>query len=305
MLATLLLTGWSPASSSISSPRATASRSRAPSLMARARGARSTFTGRRCRKRAGRRLLLWRLLAERQQGDLPLRRPRRWRGAAMSTVVPDYRIYPAGPLSGFPRRRRASRALGEGQCRAVRRRSEKTFLMGHSAGAHIAAMLALDPRWLKEVGLVPGRDIAGLIGISGPYDFLPLHDETLKSIFGGANRPDTQPISHVAPGAPPALLMTGVEDDMVDPGNSSRLAARLRAAGDEATVRDLSAVGHLTIMGAFARRSVSSLRCCTTPKPSSPRRCKPPAARMRRRRHDRSRIPGDRRRRQRRPCRRS
>ena len=56
---------------------------------------------------------------------------------------------------------------------------EKIFLMGHSAGAHIAAMLSIDSTWLDKAGLVPGRDLAGLIGISGPYDFLPLKDETL------------------------------------------------------------------------------------------------------------------------------
>ena len=51
---------------------------------------------------------------------------------------------------------------------------DKIFLKGHSAGAHIAAMLSIDARWLHQVGLAPGRDIAGLIGISGPYDYLPL-----------------------------------------------------------------------------------------------------------------------------------
>src|SRR6516164_11500082 len=44
---------------------------------------------------------------------------------------------------------------------------EKIFLMGHSAGAHIAAMLSIDSTWLDKVGLVPGRDLAGLIGILG------------------------------------------------------------------------------------------------------------------------------------------
>ncbi len=57
--------------------------------------------------------------------------------------------------------------------------------MGHSAGAYIAAMLALDGRWLAKERLAPGADIAGLIGIAGPYDFLPLRGEALKTILGG------------------------------------------------------------------------------------------------------------------------
>ena len=123
--------------------------------------------------------------------------------------------------------------------------------MGHSAGAHIAAMLAIDATWLQKVGLAPGRDIAGLIGISGPYDFLPLKNETFKIIFGG-DRPETQPISHVTPGAPPALLLTGGKDDVVGAGNSTRLAERLRAAGNEATAVIYPRTGHYIIVAAIA-----------------------------------------------------
>jgi acetyl esterase/lipase len=167
-------------------------------------------------------------------------------------VVPDYRVYPEVIYPGF---------LDDGAL-AVRWTKDnaarfggdpsRLFVMGHSAGAYIAAMLALDGRWLKHVGLLPDRDIAGLVGISGPYDFLPLRDPTLKTIFGGANDVTTQPIAHVAAGAPPALLVTGAKDDTVDPGNAARLGSRLRAAGDKATVLTYPWIGHLGIIGAFA-----------------------------------------------------
>src|SRR6516165_10646959 len=111
---------------------------------------------------------------------------------------------------------------------------DKLFVRGHSAGAHIAAMLSIDPRWLGKVGLNRRRDIAGLIGSAGPYDLMPLRDEKLKVIFGGTDRPETQPIFHVAPGAPPALLVTGGRDRLVEPANSRRLAARLVAVGNAA-----------------------------------------------------------------------
>jgi acetyl esterase/lipase len=167
-------------------------------------------------------------------------------------VVPDYRIYPEVLYPDF---------LDDG-ARAVRWAKDnaqkfggdpkKLFLMGHSAGAHIAAMLAVDASWLEKVGLAPGRDISGLIGVSGPYDFLPLRDKTLAVIFGGANRPETQPINHVAPGAPPALLLTGGKDDVVDAGNSTRLAERLRAAGNDATAIVYPRAGHYIIVAALA-----------------------------------------------------
>jgi acetyl esterase/lipase len=167
-------------------------------------------------------------------------------------VVPDYRIYPEVRYPDF---------LDDGALvvRWVKDNiarfggdPDKLFLKGHSAGAHIAAMLSIDARWLGKVGLDPRRDIAGLIGIAGPYDLMPLRDEKLKVIFGGVNRPETQPIFHVAPGAPPALLMTGGRDRLVEPGNSVRLATRLVAAGNSATVLTYRRVGHFIIIAAVA-----------------------------------------------------
>jgi acetyl esterase/lipase len=168
------------------------------------------------------------------------------------TVIPDYRLYPQvrfpeflddGALAVRWARDNAARLGGD---------PNKLFVMGHSAGSYIAAMLTLDRRWLGKVGLDPDRDLAGLIGVAGPYDFLPLRDETLKVIFGGSNKPETQPITHVARGAPPALLLTGASDGVVDPGNATRLAARLHAAGDDATVVTYPRIGHLAIVAAFA-----------------------------------------------------
>jgi acetyl esterase/lipase len=167
-------------------------------------------------------------------------------------VVPDYRVYPEIRYPGFLDD--GARALRWVKDNAARFGGDpKTlFVMGHSAGAYMAAMLALDGRWLRTVDMAPGRDISGLIGISGPYDFLPLRDGTLQIIFGGTNDTTTQPINYVSPGAPPALLVTGANDDTVDPGNSARLGARLHAAGDAATVLTYPRVGHLSIIGAFA-----------------------------------------------------
>jgi acetyl esterase/lipase len=167
-------------------------------------------------------------------------------------VVPDYRIYPEVRYPEFLEdgarvvrwvKDNAGRFGGD---------PEKIFLKGHSAGAHIAAMLSIDARWLNKVGLAPGRNIAGLIGIAGPYDYMPLRDETLKLIFGGADRPETEPIFHVTSGAPPALLMTGGRDRLVEPGNSTRLAARLITSGNAASVLTYRWVGHYIIVAALA-----------------------------------------------------
>jgi acetyl esterase/lipase len=167
-------------------------------------------------------------------------------------VVPDYRIYPEVCYPDFLEDGAQVVRWVKDNIARFGGDPDKLFLKGHSAGAHIAAMLSIDARWLGKVGLDPRRDIAGLIGIAGPYDLMPLRDEKLKVIFGGVNRPETQPIFHVAPGAPPALLMTGGRDRLVEPGNSVRLAARLVAAGNTATVLTYRRIGHFIIIAAVA-----------------------------------------------------
>ena len=120
------------------------------------------------------------------------------------------------------------------------------------AGAYIAAMLTLDDRWLVAVGETPAA-IRGTVGLAGPYDFLPLRSDALRAIFGPEDRwPATQPINFVNGKAPPMLLLTGDDDEVVDPGNSRRLADRVTAAGGRATVKTYPAIGHETVVGALA-----------------------------------------------------
>jgi acetyl esterase/lipase len=166
-------------------------------------------------------------------------------------VIPDYRIYPEVRFPGFLTDGARAVAWASRHAADLGGDSRRLFVMGHSAGAYIAAMLALDGSWLKDAGLDPARDLAGLIGVSGPYDVLPLRDPVLRTIFDG-DRPQTQPISFADGRKPPALLVTARTDDVVDPGNSQRLAQRLREHGNDATAILYRHGGHLTILGAFA-----------------------------------------------------
>lgn len=130
----------------------------------------------------------------------------------------------------------------------------RTYLMGHSAGAYNAAMLALDPRWLRSVGLSPAR-LAGWIGLAGPYDFLPIGDPEVKVAFDWPRTPaDSQPIEHASKAAPRSLLMAGTDDDIVDAQrNTQGLARKLRAAGADVQLQMLQGVGHVTTVAALAR----------------------------------------------------
>ena len=112
---------------------------------------------------------------------------------------------------------------------------ERIYLMGHSAGAYNAVMLGLDRRWTRKAGL-PDDTIDGVIGLAGPYDFLPLDSDNAKEAFGHV-RPlaATQPVRFARRNAPPMLLATGFYDETVERENSKALFDALAAKG--ATVR--------------------------------------------------------------------
>jgi acetyl esterase/lipase len=115
--------------------------------------------------------------------------------------------------------------------------ANRLHLMGHSAGAHLAALAALDSRYFAAAG-GPAPPIAGVIGLSGPYDFLPLREADVQDMFGPpAHYPDSQPVNFVRADAPPMLLLHGLKDDTVWPKNSRNLATALHARGARATLK--------------------------------------------------------------------
>jgi acetyl esterase/lipase len=169
------------------------------------------------------------------------------------TVIPDYRVYPEVGYPDFLRDNAQAARWARDHASEFGGDGARLFLMGHSAGAYDAMMLAVDPRWLGEVGMEPQRDIRAAVGLSGPYDFLPLRDETLMTIFGPVEtRPGTQPISHVDGRAPPVFLAAGLKDAVVDPQNAVRLAQRIQEKGGEAEVKLYPRLDHQLAIGAFA-----------------------------------------------------
>ncbi len=168
-------------------------------------------------------------------------------------LVVDYRVYPEVRYPDFLRDGAAAVRWARDHVAEYGGDPQRLFVMGHSAGAYNAAMLALDSRWLGAVGLDPNQDLKGLIGLSGPYDFLPIIAPVVQTIFGPrAQWPATQPIEYVSKGAPPALLATGDADETVLPRNSRNLALRLRAAGVPVEETEYAGVGHVRMLVALA-----------------------------------------------------
>ena len=169
------------------------------------------------------------------------------------TVIPDYRLVPKAHWPDFLHDSAAAVAWVQAHIGAFGGDPDRIALMGHSAGAYNAAMLALDPQWLRGAGSDPAA-IRGVAGLAGPYDFLPMEKGGRADKAMGKVRPaeKTQPIAFARGDAPPLWLATGDEDETVRPRNSQNLAAAIQAAGGSADLRVYPGVGHTGIVMALA-----------------------------------------------------
>ena len=129
----------------------------------------------------------------------------------------------------------------------------RIFVMGHSAGAYNAAMLALDKRWLGGVGLNPAK-LAGWIGLAGPYDFLPIGDRKTQVAFDWPGTPpDSQALFHASSASPPALLLAPENDSLVNTQRSTvGMAERLKTSGVRVQSELYDTVSHVSIVATMA-----------------------------------------------------
>ena len=173
--------------------------------------------------------------------------------AGYTTVVPDYRLHPAVQFPDFVTDIAAALAwihremVGAGK-------PARIVLVGHSAGAHTAALLALDRRYLEAEGLSPDI-IRGWIGLAGPYAFDPIKTTSTRAVFASA-RDDVrqaQPITFARSGAPPGLLLHGTTDGTVYPLNSEELEKTIKAKGGRVTYKPLENIGHIAILVSIAK----------------------------------------------------
>jgi len=164
------------------------------------------------------------------------------------TVVPDYRLYPEVRYPAFVEDGAAAVAWVLRNIARFGGDPARIVLVGHSAGAHTALMLALNPGFLGEADR---GALAGAVGLAGPYDFEPKgRNRDILDADGGG--PSSMPIDYADGSGPPVLLLTGDADTTVRPGNGTRLAERIRARGGKVRVIEYPGVGHIKILAAVA-----------------------------------------------------
>ena len=169
-------------------------------------------------------------------------------------VVPDYRIYPAVIFPGFVEDGAAAVRWVRENISTQGGDTNRLYLMGHSAGSHIAALLTLDAHYLKNAGL-DRNVIRATATLSGPYDFTP--NPWDRAVFGmktndPAIDPKIEPVTFVDGKEPPMLLVQGLRDKIVSPSNAVNLAARIREAGGEVECITYPKRGHASVVVALA-----------------------------------------------------
>jgi acetyl esterase/lipase len=185
----------------------------------------------------------------------------RFVGEALATqgivaVVADYRLSPEVRYPVFLQDSALATRWAFDNAQKYGADPARIFVMGHSAGAYNAAMLALDKRWLGGVGLSPAK-LAGWIGLAGPYDFLPIGDRKTRVAFEWPDTPaDSQALFHASSAtatSAPALLLAPLNDSLVDTQRSTvGMARRLKSSGVRVESELFDTVSHVTIVATMA-----------------------------------------------------
>jgi acetyl esterase/lipase len=168
-------------------------------------------------------------------------------------VVPDYRKVPNVRFPAFNEDGAASVKWVRDNIAKFGGDPDRVAVAGHSAGAYIAVMLALNPKYLSDIGVDPKIIKAG-IGLSGPYDFIPFDSKRSIDAMHLWPRPlETQPVTYVSKDAPPLMLATGTADDTVKPRNAIILTQRLHAVGTQVEFRAYEGLNHEDVVKALSK----------------------------------------------------
>jgi acetyl esterase/lipase len=171
-----------------------------------------------------------------------------------AAIICDYRKYPQVRFPRFVED--AAAAIAWARALLPRHGIDPSglFVMGHSAGAQLAALATMDRSYAEATGIDPDS-IAGLVLMAGPFDFFPKREPDLREMFSpedGLRR--SQAIRFAREGLPPALFLHGRRDRTVRPSSSVRMASAIRELGGSARVILYDYLGHTDILATLSDR---------------------------------------------------
>lgn len=167
-------------------------------------------------------------------------------------VIPDYVKYPKVKYPVWQEEAAKAVAWTHNNINKYKGDASNLFVAGHSAGAHIGAILATDGQYLA---MVDGsrKWIKAFAGLAGPYDFTPDEPDYI-AMFGPPERyPLMQVTNYIDGKQPPMLLLWGKKDTVVGEVNITKLKAALDKKGGEYKVKYYDGVDHIDIVAALTR----------------------------------------------------
>lgn len=165
-----------------------------------------------------------------------------------AVVIPDYRRYPEVLFPQMMEDSANAVAWVSDNIERYGGRADRIFLMGHSAGGHLAAMLTVNERYLGD-GL-HGK-LRGFIGLAAPYDFV-FDKPYLPAVFAGVEYVESQPSNFVDGSEPPLLLLYGDADKEVYPRNIVNMSAAVRQKGGAVEPHIYQGLDHVDILAALS-----------------------------------------------------
>jgi acetyl esterase/lipase len=159
----------------------------------------------------------------------------RFAQAGYVTVVANYRLSPSVMHPAHVQDAAAAVAWVKKNIARHNGDPDRIFVIGHSAGAYLAALLATDARYLSAHGLTPG-DVRGYAPVSAFFyvNRPGVAPDRPKDVWGiDANVwIDASPGAHIAAGAPPMLLLYADGDDDWRRNQQGEFAGALRIKGN-------------------------------------------------------------------------
>lgn len=169
----------------------------------------------------------------------------------MVAVIPDYRLYPGTTFPGWVTDAAQAVRWTREHVRAYGGDPRRIFVMGHSAGGHTAALLALDERFLRDAG-VPEGAVSGFVVLAGPVDTVWTAPDVQQVMGPPAEWDRTYAFNFIDGSEPPLLLLHGQDDETVRARNSRHFAERVEQAGGCARAVVYPDIGHIRIVVALA-----------------------------------------------------
>lgn len=166
-------------------------------------------------------------------------------------AVPDYRLVPEVRFPAFIEDAAAATAAVAATVGDYGGDAGRLGVLGHSAGAHLAMMIALDRRYMAAVER-PDL-IRAAAGLAGPYDFLPFDVPASVNAFGRTPDPTlTQPVTFARADAPPLWLGHGTDDTVVHDEDTVILNDRMRALGGRSEAHLYPGLNHADLISTFS-----------------------------------------------------